>query len=60
MPSTARRGGPDLVGVEPRPGADGRFAGPSGSGRLLRAGDHIDLVLADDTATADRLAQAMS
>lgn len=42
------------------PDADGRFAGPSGAGRVVRTGDRIDLVLADDTATADKLVNALS
>ncbi|MGH9189591.1 MAG: hypothetical protein ACRD0Q_06120 [Acidimicrobiales bacterium] len=38
-----------------RPGPDGRFAGPSGSGRVLRSGNRVDLVLARDAVTAGRL-----
>lgn len=41
------------------PDADGRFAGPSGAGRLVRAADRIELVLADDQATADKLVKAL-
>ena len=42
------------------PDADGRFAGPKGSGRIVRSADgRVDLVLADDVATADRLARAL-
>lgn len=38
--------------------ASGRFSGAGGSGRLVRAGSQVDLVLADNAATADRLAAA--
>jgi hypothetical protein len=38
--------------------AEGRFSGPSGSGRVVRNGSRVDLILADDAATADRLARA--
>ena len=41
------------------PDADGRFSGPSGSGRIVRSGTRVDFVLADDQATADRLARAL-
>ena len=41
------------------PGADGRFSGTSGAGRLVRANDHVDLVLADDTATVDKVSAAL-
>jgi hypothetical protein len=41
------------------PGADGRFSGSNGAGRVVRAATHVDLVLAHDQATADRLAQAL-
>ncbi|MDQ4070425.1 MAG: hypothetical protein M3203_13295 [Actinomycetota bacterium] len=37
----------------------GRFAGPSGAGHINRRGNRVDLVLAQDTATADRLARAL-
>lgn len=40
--------------------AEGRFSGPSGSGRVVRNGARVDLVLADDVATADRLARAVA
>jgi len=40
--------------------AEGRFTGPSGSGRVLRNGGRVDLVLADDATTADRLARALA
>lgn len=42
------------------PGADGRFSGPSGTGRILRSGNRVDLVLAEDGPTADRLVAAFS
>ena len=43
------------------PDADGRFSGPKGSGRILRSSTgRIGLVVADDLATADRLAQALT
>ena len=42
------------------PGADGRFSGPNGSGRITRSGSHVDLVLAADSATVDRLVRALS
>jgi hypothetical protein len=40
------------------PGADGRFSGSKGAGRIVRSGTHVDLVLAQDQATADRLVRA--
>lgn len=40
--------------------ADGRFAGPRGAGRIVTSGDHVDLVLADDAATAERVASAFT
>jgi len=39
--------------------ADGRFTGPSGAGRVARAGNAIEIVLAEDPATADRLSRAL-
>jgi hypothetical protein len=43
------------------PDADGRFAGPKGAGRVQRsAGGRVELVLAGDLATADRLARALT
>ena len=42
------------------PGPDGRFSGPDGAGRVLRAGNRVDIVLARDAATADRLVSAIS
>jgi hypothetical protein len=41
------------------PDTDGRFTGSAGSGRVVRNGGRVDIVLADDAATADRLAQAL-
>jgi hypothetical protein len=41
------------------PGADGRFSGPDGSGRITRSGSQVDIVLADDAPTADRLEAAV-
>lgn len=38
---------------------DGRFSGPSGAGRIVRAGNSVDIVLADDAATAERLVRAL-
>jgi len=40
------------------PATGGRFSGPGGTGRIVRSGSVVDLVLADDAATADRLASA--
>ncbi|HVF13233.1 MAG TPA: hypothetical protein VM942_01470 [Acidimicrobiales bacterium] len=41
------------------PDADGRFSGPSGSGRIIRAADRVDLVIAEDASTSDRLSAAV-
>jgi hypothetical protein len=41
------------------PGADGRFSGPSGAGRITRTGNQVELVLARDGETADRLVRAL-
>jgi len=41
------------------PDAEGRFSGPSGAGRIVRSGSRVDLVLAGDAATADRVASAL-
>jgi len=38
------------------PPVDGRFSGPDGAGRIVRDGARVDLILADDAATAERLA----
>jgi hypothetical protein len=40
------------------PGADGRFSGSTGSGRVVRSGTRVDLVLADDAPSADKVAAA--
>lgn len=37
----------------------GRFTGSGGSGRVVASGTRVDLVLADDAATSDRLAAAL-
>lgn len=42
------------------PDTDGRFSGPNGAGRIARSPARVDLVLADDVATADRLARALA
>src|SRR5439155_10876979 len=39
-------------GSDQAPGPDGRFSGPKGAGRLSLRGTTVDLVLADDGATA--------
>ena len=41
------------------PDAEGRFSGPAGAGRIVRSGSRVDLVLAGDVATADRVARAL-
>ena len=41
------------------PEADGSFSGPGGSGRIIRSADRIDLVIADDASTSDRLSAAV-
>ncbi len=41
------------------PGADGRFSGPDGAGRITRNGSQVDILLADDAPTADRLQAAV-
>ena len=50
---------PDWSGGHTRPAADGRFSGPSGAGRLVLAGTRVDLVLADDGPTVDRVNTAL-
>jgi hypothetical protein len=37
----------------------GRFSGRGGSGRIVHSGTRVDLVLADDATTADRLAAVL-
>ena len=39
--------------------AEGRVTGPTGSARVVRNGGRIDLILADDLATADRVARTV-
>jgi hypothetical protein len=41
------------------PGPAGRFAGPSGAGRIVRSGSRVDLVVAQTAEAADRLALAL-
>ena len=41
------------------PEADGSFSGPGGSGRIIRAADRVDLVIADDASTSTRLSAAV-
>lgn len=41
------------------PGPDGRFAGPKGAGRIVKAGNRVDLILGDDTATAEKINAAL-
>jgi len=38
------------------PPAQGRFSGPGGTGRVIRTGSRVDLVLGADASTADRVA----
>ncbi len=47
------------TGAGKAPGADGRFSGPNGAGRVLRTGSRVDLVLAENAATADKLIAAL-
>lgn len=39
--------------------AEGRVTGPDGSARVVRTGGRVDLIVADDAATLDRLAGAV-
>ena len=41
------------------PGPDGRFAGPSGVGRLVRTGSRVDLVVAQSADAVNRLVRAL-
>lgn len=41
------------------PDADGRFSGPKGAGRVSQSSGRVELVLADDVATADRVARGL-
>ena len=45
-------------GTNRLPEADGRFSGPGGSGRIIRTADRVDLVIAADASTSDRLSSA--
>ena len=54
-PTGPRRG----AGRRPRLGPTGRSPVPEGAGRIIRSGDRIDLVVAADASTADRLALAL-
>jgi hypothetical protein len=49
----------DWSGSHVPPSDDGRFSGPDGSGRITRSGAQVDIVLADDPPTADRLEAAV-
>ncbi len=40
------------------PPVNGRFSGPGGTGRIVRSGSRVDLILGADASTADRLAAA--
>ena len=42
------------------PAGDGRFSGPSGAGRIVRNGNTVELVLAENAETVDRLARALA
>jgi hypothetical protein len=42
------------------PDAEGRISGPTGSARVVRSGARVDLVVADDVTTADRVARAVA
>ncbi|MCA1691388.1 MAG: hypothetical protein LC733_03980 [Actinobacteria bacterium] len=42
------------------PTADGRFSGPSGSGRITRSGNRVDLVVTQDVETVDRIVGVLS
>jgi len=46
-------------GTNKAPDATGRFSGPNGSGRLSTSPGRVELVLADDRPTADRLSGAL-
>ncbi len=46
-------------GTNRLPEADGSFSGPGGSGRIIRTADRIDLVIASDASTSDRLSAAV-
>jgi len=46
-------------GSDRPPDADGRFSGPSGAGRIVRSADRLDIVIAGDASTSDRLLAAV-
>ena len=46
-------------GTNRLPEANGVFSGPGGSGRIIRSADRIDLVIASDASTSDRLSAAV-
>ncbi|MBV8161532.1 MAG: hypothetical protein JO265_11470 [Acidimicrobiia bacterium] len=50
---------PDWSGGHTAPAADGRFSGPTGAGRIVVNGTRVDLVLADDPPTADKVNAAL-
>lgn len=47
-------------GTNKAPDATGRFSGPSGTGRLSTSPGRVELVLADDMPTADRLSGVLA
>jgi hypothetical protein len=49
----------DWSGSHTRPAADGRFAGSGGAGRIVLAGTRVDLILADDSPTAEKVNAAL-
>ena len=49
----------DWSGGHTGPASDGRFSGPAGAGRIVVKGAQIDLVLADDSPTADKVTAAL-
>ena len=42
------------------PAGDGSFTGPGGAGRIVRNGGTVDLVLAENAETVDRLVRALT
>jgi hypothetical protein len=49
----------DWSGGHTKPAADGRFSGPSGAGRVVVKDTTVDLILADDIPTADKVGAAL-
>jgi hypothetical protein len=49
----------DWSGGHTKPTADGRFSGPSGAGRIVVKDATVDLILSDDTPTADKISSAL-